>query len=686
MENIQVQRLGRLGSLATSGAAFESHDETSRAIQQAYAKLKWATTDVNKTPVKTAQIPDLPRHSRSQVKASFETSPGGLPLWDKGVFDQRWIVRPGEMWTKSLSSYLPSPVSPRGNLVPQNTTQHAPSQQTHTFSSQQLRFPGTTSEVASPTQIGQGVLTRTSSVTQNETPESVRTVIPLTQSTRRLGLHPIDENPFERSIVEGRHRHEGIIREMSRGPSAWKYAPNSMDEQISDTHNTVSVNRLESLRSQSAFRLLSHEMDQEDPFCVNDGDSFGRYYMLSAPSQDGSLALTLREPANEAEEPKSETEALGEVFHNGADSCVPSDNSSATQPSPFAMSTMLRRQLPPEFVPRAHTTQQERGIDAIEPITTLRSQTEFDQATAGNVPNKQGFMPISQASAAESLMYWVPNTSGQLTLTPWNPYFPPPPLGIQPSPYQTRAYQPPLYDQPHGPPFVPSHGPQFGPSFIGPAQTANPPYMFPSPFSYHNGPVYQGGIQVQSFAPGMGAYQHQHLFPSGVPSNLHQQPFALEAPLDQQQQPRMSVNQQQRQPRQVGGQGGLLPTFFAKKKAEKAAEAQQSTFTIPATPILAGRATPMAVSTEWNDRYSGTEQFSLPPPALTPLPFTPGSDTMYPIPASSGTSVALQSLTRNGRPSYAESVRGDNLPFTETVQQSSPAEWGVVKLTNVSDG
>lgn len=47
-------------------------------------------------------------------------------------------------------------------------------------------------------------------------------------------------------------------------------------------------------------------------------------------------------------------------------------------------------------------------------------------------------------------------------------------------------------------------------------------------------------------------------------------------------------------------------------------------------------------------------------------------------------SVRFQRLTQNHPPSLRDIVLEENLPFTENAKLSKPAEWGVMKIGNVS--
>ena len=97
---------------------------------------------------------------------------------------------------------------------------------------------------------------------------------------------------------------------------------------------------------------------------------------------------------------------------------------------------------------------------------------------------------------------------------------------------------------------------------------------------------------------------------------------------------------------------------------------------------IQGRNLPTSLTrnTEWRNRYS-------PQPTVIPdlpmLPYRVGSDTMYP--RSTGTaSVRFQRLTQNHPPSLQHVALEENLPFTENAKSSKPAEWGVMKIGNVS--
>lgn len=70
-------------------------------------------------------------------------------------------------------------------------------------------------------------------------------------------------------------------------------------------------------------------------------------------------------------------------------------------------------------------------------------------------------------------------------------------------------------------------------------------------------------------------------------------------------------------------------------------------------------------------------------PEVALLPYRPGSDDMYPH-SIGGMSVRLQELTRNGNPSFAAASMPDIIPFAENARHAKVAEWGVLKIGNVS--
>ena len=93
----------------------------------------------------------------------------------------------------------------------------------------------------------------------------------------------------------------------------------------------------------------------------------------------------------------------------------------------------------------------------------------------------------------------------------------------------------------------------------------------------------------------------------------------------------------------------------------------------------------VVTNTEWSNRFGGMVRQPSAAPALPLLPYRPGSDAMYPLPTA-GSSVRLQHLTRDGQPTGEQAMRPENIPFAEVARNTTPAEWGVARIGNVSRG
>ena len=98
---------------------------------------------------------------------------------------------------------------------------------------------------------------------------------------------------------------------------------------------------------------------------------------------------------------------------------------------------------------------------------------------------------------------------------------------------------------------------------------------------------------------------------------------------------------------------------------------------------IQGRTLPTTLTqnTEWRNRYSPQ-----PPviPDLPVLPYRVGSDSpMFPQPTGAA-SVRFQRLTQKHPLSLHDVCLQANLPFIESAKLSKPAEWGVMKIGNVS--
>lgn len=92
---------------------------------------------------------------------------------------------------------------------------------------------------------------------------------------------------------------------------------------------------------------------------------------------------------------------------------------------------------------------------------------------------------------------------------------------------------------------------------------------------------------------------------------------------------------------------------------------------------------PLTVNTsnsEWQNRFGGHSPV-IPNGQL--LPYRAGSNTMYHYTGES-TSNELKDLIKNGRPSVTKATDRAVAPFAENAKASKPAEWGVMKIGNVS--
>lgn len=82
--------------------------------------------------------------------------------------------------------------------------------------------------------------------------------------------------------------------------------------------------------------------------------------------------------------------------------------------------------------------------------------------------------------------------------------------------------------------------------------------------------------------------------------------------------------------------------------------------------------------------YVGSMGTTAPTPDLQMLSYRPGSDAMYPR-ASIGPSTQLQNLTNQGAPALPVMTNPSNMPIGVSGGESRPAQWGVVKIGNVSN-
>ena len=84
---------------------------------------------------------------------------------------------------------------------------------------------------------------------------------------------------------------------------------------------------------------------------------------------------------------------------------------------------------------------------------------------------------------------------------------------------------------------------------------------------------------------------------------------------------------------------------------------------------------------EWQNRFQPQSTVK---PDLPSLPYRAGSDAMFPH-TFGGASVRFQNITRDVPPSLETVSAEENMPFVETARSTKPAEWGVLKIGNVSE-
>ena len=84
---------------------------------------------------------------------------------------------------------------------------------------------------------------------------------------------------------------------------------------------------------------------------------------------------------------------------------------------------------------------------------------------------------------------------------------------------------------------------------------------------------------------------------------------------------------------------------------------------------------------EWQNRFGPQSTVK---PDLPSLPYRAGSDAMFPH-TFGGASVRFQNITRDIPPSLETVSAEENVPFVETARSTKPAEWGVLKIGNVSE-
>lgn len=213
------------------------------------------------------------------------------------------------------------------------------------------------------------------------------------------------------------------------------------------------------------------------------------------------------------------------------------------------------------------------------------------------------------------------------------------------------------------------------------------------PFAYGGPPQHQFGGYHGPVLLGPGGYPSQMQYPLGFgyqqPSYVAPQPVAYGNVWQQTyRQPTPTYPIYGQQP-MIGRSEYVPPPLpynrsYARPPATNRIAPLYAQTTAFQTPAAAqARQLPGALHqiSEWQNRVGPQPTVK---PDLPSLPYRAGSDTMFPH-AFGGASVRLQNLTRDVPPSLDTISAEDNVPFVETARSTKPAEWGVLKVGNVSE-
>ena len=222
------------------------------------------------------------------------------------------------------------------------------------------------------------------------------------------------------------------------------------------------------------------------------------------------------------------------------------------------------------------------------------------------------------------------------------------------------------------------------------AEAAGRPTGFP-PFAYGVPPQHQFGGYPGSFLVGPGGYPGQMQYPQAFsyqqPSYAASQPMAYGNGWQQAYGPTSAFPTPGRQT--MTDRPEYIPPplpnhrSYARPPATNRIAplyALNNGFQIPAA--AQSRQPPGASYqiSEWQNRFGPQATVK---PNLPSLPYRAGSDAMFPH-SLGGASVRFQNLTRDIPPSLDTISAEENVPFALTARSTKPAEWGVLKIGNVS--
>lgn len=259
--------------------------------------------------------------------------------------------------------------------------------------------------------------------------------------------------------------------------------------------------------------------------------------------------------------------------------------------------------------------------------------------------------------------------------------------GLASMPYQTHL-PPHLY---------PSQVQQYNAGFMPP--THHMPWQIPGPGQWQMGNAgYLYGnpqlpmLQQPLYQPRAPAYQHMPR--PQVMQNLNPFPNALGPPTTTTAMamatsvpsapgpipvgvPRTALPAASRQAR-TSGWAKRTPSFNA------AAWAQEHR---PPTPPQGDSATSSSASvqpnTEWKNRFGNKARTAGPTPDLQTLPYLANANAGQPS-TNAGPSQQFQHLVNQGAPAAPAMTDPTNMPFVNNPSGSRPAQWGVIKIGNVS--
>ena len=232
-------------------------------------------------------------------------------------------------------------------------------------------------------------------------------------------------------------------------------------------------------------------------------------------------------------------------------------------------------------------------------------------------------------------------------------------------------------------PSVPTRGVQ--------AEAGSGPAAAPH-FAYGGSPQHQFGAYPAPFLVGLGGHPSQMQFPQAFgyqqPTYLAPQPMAYANGWPQAYgQPTSAYPMWSQQP-MIGRPEYVPPPLpnnrsYARPPATNRIAplyAQTTAFQPPAVAQIRQLPGALPQISEWQNRFGPQTTVK---PDLPSLPYRAGSDAMYPH-AFGGASVRFQNLTRDFPPRLDTVSAEENVPFVETARLTKPAEWGVLKIGNVS--